>query len=170
MSFDFDLEAAINQIAALEDAITTPTPGIINAYTYGNNPTEIPDPLADLPAVVHIPLGPQTAAPGGQSGLLTLTGTYQLSYQIQSTILFLETVLKQYPAEEKASNLIWKEVCETFFNFANRETLVAAAVAHTYRFEFPARSYAVRPWPPLPTSTHFYWSLQYTHTFVFVGG
>jgi hypothetical protein len=170
MSWDFDLEAAINQIATFEDAITTPTPGVKNAYTYGNNPVEITDPTA-LPAVVHVPLGPQTAAPGSQPGLLALTGTYQLEYQIQSTMLILETVLDQYPGEESASNLFWKSVAEKFFNYDNRVTLVAQAGTnvHTYRLDFPARSYDVRPWPQAG-NVHFYWSLQYTHTFTFVGG
>ena len=170
MSFDFDLEAAINQIAALETAITTPTPGIINSYTYGNNPVEI-NAVADFPAIPHIPLGPVIEAGGQQQGLISTT-TYQLGYQIQSTALFVETVQDQYPAEETASNLFWKSICEVFFNHDNRVTLVTAAGTgcHSYRLEFPARSYNVRPWPPTPQSTHFYWSLQYTHIFTIVGG
>ncbi len=169
MSWVFDLAAAINQIATFEAAITTPSPGITNAYTYGNNPTEITD-VAALPAVVHIPMGPATAAPGSQHGLLTTPDTYQLQYQIESTLLILETVLDQYPGEESASNLFWKTVAEKFFNYDNRLTLSSQAVAHTYRLEFPVRSYDVRPWPPTQQATHFYWSLQYNHIFTFVGG
>jgi len=168
-TFSFDLEGAINSIASLEDAITTPTPGITNSYTYGNNPAEITDPAA-FPAIVHIPLGPTTEASGTQ-GLITHQ-TYQLAYSIQSTALFVETVGDAYPADETASNLFWKSISEVFFNQANRLTLVAAAGAgvHSYRCEFPARSYDVRRWPPVTQSTHSYWSLQYTHVFIFAGG
>ncbi len=168
-TFNFDLEGAINQIAAFEDAITTPTPGITNSYTYGNNPAEINAP-ADFPAIVHIPLGPINQATGPQT--LVTHQTYQLAYQIQSTALFVETVGNAYPADETASNLFWKSIAEVFFNQANRITLVSAAGTgvHSYRCEFPARSYDVRRWPPTQQSTHSYWSLQYTHTFVFTGG
>jgi len=169
MAFTFDLEAAINQIASLEDAISTPTPGITNSYTYGNNPVEITDVTA-FPAIVHIPLGPTTEAANPQNRITHQT--YQLGYQIQSTALLVESVKDQYPGDDTASNLFWKSIAEVFWNYDNRITLVSAAGAgvNTYRCEFPARSYQPRPWPPTPQANHFYWSLQYTHTFIFHGG
>jgi hypothetical protein len=168
MSWDFDLEAAINQIATFEDAITAPTPGITNSYTYGNNPVEITDVTA-LPAVVHVPLGPSSAG-GNPQGTLT-RDTYHLTYRVQSLLLTLEPVLDQYPGDETASNLFWKSVAEKFFNYDNRVTLVNAAGAppvHTYHLEFPARSYDVRAWPP--RSHKEYWSLEYIHVFTLAGG
>ena len=119
MAFDFDLEAAINAIATLEAAITTPTPGVTNAYTYGANPVEISD-LSALPAVVHIPEGVSTAVDGEQ-GTIT-RATYQMVYNIRSIMLVLQAVPDQYPADETASGLFWKSLTETFFNYDNRVT------------------------------------------------
>jgi len=169
MSWNFDLEAAINQIATFEQAITTPTPGIVNSFNYGLNPSEI-NAVTDLPAVVHIPLGPQLAAGGSPSGRLSGRSTFEAIYTVQSTMLLVQTVLGQYPAEESASNLFWKQVFDKFLNFDNQLTLATAADVHTYNIEFATPSYTVRPWPPVPNSTLFYWSLQYNHIFKFEGG
>lgn len=169
MSYDFDLEAAIDNIATLEAAIATPTPGVTNSYGYNSNPVEITD-LSALPAIVHVPLGPQTEGEGAVPGLMAVRGNYQLSYEIYSRLLVIEAVPDQYPADEGVANLFWKSVAETFFNYDNAVTLTNAASAHTYACIFPPQSYQPRRWPPVPTSTHWYWSLQYVHRFVFVGG
>ena len=167
MAFDFDLEAAINAIATLEAAITTPTPGVTNAYTYGANPVEISD-LSALPAVVHIPEGVSTAVDGEQ-GTIT-RATYQMVYNIRSIMLVLQAVPDQYPADETASGLFWKSLTETFFNYDNRVTLTSSANAHSYYCTFPARSYDIRAYPPLSGDYKLYWSYEYTHSFIFAGG
>jgi hypothetical protein len=56
MAFNFDLEAAVDAIAALEVAISTPTPGIITSYGYNSNPGEITD-VSLFPAIVHVNRG-----------------------------------------------------------------------------------------------------------------
>lgn len=162
MTFNFDLAAAINKIAELEAAITTPTPGITNAYTYGNNPSVIEDPTA-LPAVVHVPLGPRDVE------VLSNT-TWQCHYDLYSRVLFIESLANKYPSDESAANLIWKSVAETFLNDTNRRAICTASGALAYICMFDVNSYTVRPWPPMVDAPHAYWSLQYIHRFTVLGG
>lgn len=168
MSFDFNLEAAIDKIAELEDAIATPLPGVVTAYGYNENPAEITD-VSKLPAVVHVPLGPRTEGPGFQPGNIGY-GTYNLTFEIYSRLLIIEAVLDQYPADEAAASLFWQPVVETFFNVTNHVALCQASGAHTYACTFPEQAYKPRPWPPVPNAPRFYWSLQYVHRFTFTGG
>lgn len=170
MGFNFDLEAAIDQIATLEAAISLPTPGITNAYGYGSNPIIIDDPT-DLPAVVHVPMGPQYTTNPAQSGLVATRGAYQLSYQIRSIALLIEVVPKKYPDDENAVTGFWETIVEAFLSYTNRVTLTSATGAHTYNLSFPAQSYGVKEWPPAPIVPYkSYWGLEYIHTFIFIGG
>lgn len=173
MAFSFDLQAAINQIAILEDAIASPLPGVVTAYTYSQNPIEITNP-ALLPAVVHVPLGPRTPneAGGHIPGHLG-AGIYSLVYEIYSRLLIIEVVTGKYPADEAVANAFWEPVCETFFNRTNAVLLCNAAGADSYACVFPERSYGIRAWPPVDEpgqQIHRYWSLQYVHRFGFHGG
>ncbi len=167
MTFAFDVAAAVNAIAALEDAITTPTPGIANAYTYGNNPVEITDP-SDLPAVVHVVRGPLTIGGGGQPGLASFS-SHRLSYDIDSIALVMEIIPDEYPGDESAAATFWKSICEVFFDITNHSTLSAAANADDYFCYFGEQpSWQVRQWPtPSLEPMRWYWSLKYTHRFTF---
>lgn len=162
MSYSFDLAAAIDAIAALEDAIATPTPGITNAYGHGENPVAFIDPSA-LPAIVHLPRGPHTT-----DGLTR--DTWTIMYDVESYLLVIEAVPDQYPADDEVANLFWKPIVEAFLTDATRTSLVQSSGAHNYWPVFLPNSYAVRSWPPVPGSTNLYWSLMYTHRFLIYGG
>lgn len=162
MSWDFDLEAAINKIAELEAAIATPAPGIVTAFSYNANPTVITDP-ALLPAVVHVPQGPNNVQE-------LSTGAWSMYFEIYSRLLIVESIEGDYPADEAGASLFWQPVAETFLNRANRMALCAAAGALDYQPIFEGRSFAPRYWPPVEKAPNSYWSLQYTHRFLIYGG
>lgn len=163
MSFSFDVEAAVDAIAALEDAIATPTPGVTNAYTYGSNPVSFTAGSA-LPAVVHINRGPLTPS-------VQAFGQYDLYYDVESILLIMETLPDQYPGDEDESAKFWVSICDVFFSLTNQATLISSAGATGYEMLFNATpSFAVRPWPPAPSSPlKWFWSLQYTHRFYLEG-
>lgn len=164
MSYNFDLAAAINAIAALEDAITTPTPGIVTSYTYGANPVEFTA-GSQLPAIVHVPTGPVVDANSEQTH-----GNYKLYYDVYSLLLVIESVPDQYPADDGVANLFWKTIIETMLNNTTRRTLCTATGAFSYTCIFEPKSYDIRPWPPSPAAVNFFWSLLYTHRFTVWGG
>lgn len=164
MAFGFDLSGAIAQIAALEVAISTPGPGIVTSYGYGANPSSIP--LASLPAVVHVPLGPVAESEGIQSGL-SAYGTFTLAFDIYSLALIIESIPGKYPADEAASNLFWKPIAEAFFDLSNQATLASAASADNYTCIFDEQSYQPRTWPPIAGADNWFWSFQYIHRFMF---
>lgn len=166
MSYPFDLQAAITKISELEAALT----GITTSYGYNANPVEITD-FTKFPAVVHVPLGPRVG-PGTEasSGAMALGGLFHLSYEVYSLVLVIESVVDQYPADEGTANLLWKPICETFFNIETTRALCAATGAATYDCTFPEQSYQPRPWPPLPNAPHWYWSFKYVHRFGVFGG
>jgi hypothetical protein len=165
VSLAFDLAAAINKIAELEAAIAGPTPGIVTAYGYNANPTIITSP-ALLPAIVHVPMGPVIPDPPGEYS----HGLWQVQYHLYSRALLIQSVPDKSPGDDAAANLFWQPLAEAFLNDANRRDLCTAAGAEVYACSFGVSSYAVRPWPPVVDSPHFYWSLQYTHIFTMFGG
>lgn len=168
MAFNFDLEDAIDKIAQIEDAITTPSPGIVTAYGFGDNPASIDSP-ALLPAVVHIPMGPATV--GGEAdtpGRLTFA-RHRLSYDVVSLVLISEVIPDVYPSDEQAASLFWKPICEAFFNKTNIDALIAAAACTSYGCILDSPCYGVRAWPPAPAEPlHYYYSYRYTHRFIFM--
>jgi hypothetical protein len=164
MSYSFDLAGAINAIAAIEDAITTPTPGIVTSYTYGANPGEFTAP-SQLPAIVHVPTGPVV-----QIGAELSRGQYQIYYDVYSLLLAIEAVPNQYPADETAVTLFWKSILEALLSDSTRSTICTASGAFAYTCIFEPNSYAIRAWPPIGPAPNFYWSLQYTHRFWIIGG
>jgi hypothetical protein len=170
MAFTFDVSTALNAIATLEDAIATPTPGVTNAYTYGNNPVEITDPSA-LPAVVHINKGPFTPGEGGRPAQLSF-GSFQLGYDIESLLFILEVIPDGYPSDESNSAEWWLQIAKVFMNSTNEASLISSASAYNYVCLFLDQpSFGVRPWPPPPAvPLHWYWSLSYTHRFLFTDG
>ncbi len=163
ITYNLNIEAAIDAIATLEDAITTPTPGITTAYGFGENPSSISAPSL-LPAVVHINRGPVTV----DTNPATLKGVYYIQYDIESILLAIEASPDQYPADEAATSKFWKSVCETFFDGANQSSLATSAGARYYRCLFlNSPSWTVRQWPPQPAEAlNWYWSLSYTHRFI----
>lgn len=169
MGYPFNLEAAIDAIAALERAMPAPAGlAAISATDYGQNPPEIGGP-DELPLVVHLPLGPNTAEGGAIPGLVA-TGQYALSYDIASLLLIIEAIPGGYPEDEAAASPYWLPVCQTFFNRANAISLATAAGALSYACVFPENSYQIRAWPPLSDSPAHFWSIRYTHRFTFYGG
>lgn len=164
MSYDFDLAAAINGIAALEDAITLPAPGIVASYTYGANPV-IFAAGSQLPAIVHVPLGPVAEA----SSEIT-HGSYSLYYDIYSRLLIVEAVPDQYPGDDSGAALFWKSIMGKLLTNATRLTLCTATGAFSYACIFQPGSYGVRPWPPVEAAQNHFWSLEYTHRFTIIGG
>lgn len=167
MAFSFDVSTALNAIATLEAAISTPSPGITNAYTYGNNPVEITDPSV-LPAVVHINKGPVTLG-GLPFPAQRSYGKHYLAYDIESQLLILETIPDGYPADESATAEYWISIAQTFMNDTNEASLMLDTGADGYSCLFLSQpSFTVRPWPPPPSPpVHWYWSLSYTHRFEF---
>jgi hypothetical protein len=164
VAFGFDLEAAIDQIATLEVAISTPGPGIVTAYGYGENPSSVP--LSALPAIVHVPLGPTSEFLDIQSGLASY-GSFGLSFDIYSRALIIEAIPGKYPSDDEAANLFWEPIAETFFSLTNHAALASAANADNYTCIFDEQSYQPRIWPPIPGSDKWYWSFQYIHRFMF---
>ena len=154
-----NLQTTINAIAAIEAAITTPTPGIVTSYTYGNNPVEITNP-ALLPAIVHIERGPQTIyGIGGTVGR-------NFYYEIDSLALLIEALPDGYPADSAAVAQLWQSIAAAFTNELNRDKLADAAECPEYACVFQPQSYRLRRWPPEPMNDYrVYWSLLYTHRF-----
>jgi hypothetical protein len=168
LSFPFDLEAAIDTIATLEQAITTPSPGIVTSYGYNSNPSEITDPSV-FPAVVHVSRGPFN--PDGVPSDLRITpGGYYVAYDIDSIAMILEVTPEQYPGDEGASNLFWKSILETFLNATNKRSLAEDTGASEYRFILGDPTYGIVSWPPVTPPLHRYWGYTYTHRFLFYGG
>jgi hypothetical protein len=164
MAYTFDLAAAVNTLAALEDAITTPSPGIVTSYTWGANPSEFTA-GSQLPAIVHVPLGPV----GEVSSELT-HGSYVIYYEVYSRLLIVEAVPDQYPGDESGAALFWKSIMDKLLTNSTRLSLCAASGAFSYALIFQPRSYAIRPWPPVENAPAHFWSLEYTHRFTVIGG
>lgn len=164
MSYSFDLSAAINAIAAIEDAIASPTPGIVKSYTYGANPVEFTA-GSQLPAIVHIPTGP-VVEPASEYA----TQVFAFYYEIISRLLIVEAVQDQYPADEGGAALFWKTIIEALLTDTTRRTLCSASGAFSYSVVFQSRSYGIRPWPPIENAPSRFWSLEYTHRFTIQGG
>jgi hypothetical protein len=164
MAYNFDLAAAINALAALEDAITTPSPGIVTSYTWGANPGEFTA-GSQLPAIVHIPTGPVAEV----SSEIT-HGSYNVYYEVLSRLLIVEAVPDQYPGDESGAALFWKSIMEKLLTNTARTILCTASGAFSYALQFQPRSYAIRPWPPVENAPSHFWSLEYSNRFTVIGG
>jgi len=168
MAFGFDLEAAIDAIATLELAISTPTPGITTAYGYNSNPGEITD-VSLFPAVVHVNRG-FVSPEGGFPDMRMVPGGYYAGYDVDSIAMIIEVVPEQFPGDEGTANLFWKSILETFLNLTNKTSLATDSGADEYRF-IPGRpSYGLVSWPPVQPPLRRYWGFTYTHRFIFFGG
>ncbi len=168
MAFNFDLEAAINAIAALELAISTPTPGITTAYGYNSNPGEITD-VALFPAVVHVNRG-EIIPDGGFPDARMVKGGYYIGYDVDSIAMIIEVVPEQFPGAEGTANLFWKSFADTFHNETNKRSLATNSKADEYRFIPGSPSYGLVSWPPVQPPLRQYWGYTYTHRFLFFGG
>ena len=167
MAFGFDLEAAIDAIAVIERAITTPTPGITTSYGYNSNPGEITD-VSLFPAVVHVNRG---AVPpdGGFADMRMTTSGYYVAYDVDSIAMIIEIVPQQYPADEGTANLFWKSITEAFLNATSKRSLAEDSGADEYRFVLGSPSYGVVSWPLVQPPQKQYWGYTYTHRFLFFG-
>lgn len=168
MAFGFDLEAAVNAIAALEAAIATPPPGITTSYGYNSNPGEITD-VSVFPAIVHANRG-FVSPEGGFVDMQVTRGGYYVAYDVDSIAMIIEVVPKQYPGDEGTANLFWKSILETFLNLTNKTSLASDTGAGEYRFIPGTPSYGIVSWPPVVPPLRRYWGYTYTHRFIFFGG
>lgn len=168
MAFDFDLEAAINAIAALELAIATPAPGIITSYGYNSNPGEITN-VSLFPAVVHVNRG-FIVPDGGFPDMRMVPGGYYTGYDIDSVVMIVETVPGQFPGDEGTANLFWKPILETFLSLTSKTSLAQDSGADEYRFIPGSPSYGLVSWPQIQPPLRQYWGFTYTHRFLFFGG
>lgn len=168
MAFDFDLEAAIDAIAALELAISTPEPGITTSFGYNSNPNEITD-VSLFPAVVHVSRG-FVAPDGGFPDMRIVTGGYWVGYDVDSVAMIIEIVPEQYPGDEGTANLFWKSILETFLSLSSKTSLATDSAADEYRFIPGSPSYGLVSWPPVQPPIRQYWGFTYTHRFLFFGG
>lgn len=168
MAFGFDLEAAVNAIAALELAIATPTPGITTSYGYNSNPNEITN-VSVFPAVVHVHRG-EVIPEGGFPDARITKGGYYIAYDIDSVVMVIEVVPGQFPGDEGVANLFWKSFAETFHNETNKRSLATNSGADEYRFIPGTPSYGLVSWPQIVPPLRQYWGYTYTHRFIFFGG
>jgi hypothetical protein len=168
MAFNFVLEAAINAIATLELAISTPTPGIVTAYGYNSNPGEISD-VSLFPAVVHVNRG-FVSPEGGSPDMGKVPGGYYVGYDVDSIAMIIEVVPEQFPGDEGTANLFWKSILETFLNLTNKTSLATSSGADEYLFFPGSPSYGLVSWPPVQPPLRRYWGYTYTHRFLFFGG
>ncbi len=168
MAFNFDLEAAIDAIAALEAAISTPTPGITTSFGYKSNPSEITD-VSLFPAIVHVNRG-FVAPDGGFPDMRMVPGGYWAGYDVDSIAMIIEIVPEQYPGDEGDANLFWKSFLETFLSLTSKTSLAADSGADEYRFIPGSPSYGPVSWPPVQPPVRQYWGYIYTHRFLFFGG
>lgn len=168
MAFGFDLEAAVDAIAAIELAISTPTPGVTTAYGYNSNPAEITN-VALFPAVVHNNRGALNP-PGGFDDMRMTPGGYYVGYDIDSILMVVEVVPEQFPSDEGAANLFWKSIAEAFQNPTVKRSLATDTGADEYRFIWGSPSYGIVSWPPVQPPIRRYWGYTYTHRFLFYGG
>ncbi len=167
MSYVFDLEAAVNEIAAMEAEITTPLPGIVTAYAYGLN--DLQPAAADLPAALHLEFGPNTQGGRWSDGPLT-TSAFSITQTIQTRLLLYEVIADEPEVEVKTLlNDLWKPIVDKFFSVAALARLTAASSALDYSFQLPAPSFARVHWPYNSEVYKVYWILQYDHLFRAVG-
>jgi hypothetical protein len=168
MAFGFDLEIAINAIAALEVAISTPDSGITTSFGYNANPNEITD-VSLFPAIVHVNRG-FVPPEGGPPDMRIVPGGYYVGFDVDSVAMIIEMVPEQYPGDEGTANLFWKSILETFLNQTNKTSLAADSGADEYRFIPGSPSYGLVSWPPVSPPINQYWGFTYTHRFLFFGG
>lgn len=168
MAFGFDLEAAVNAVAILERAISTPTPGITTSYGFNANPGEITD-VSLFPAIVHVNRG-FVVPDGGFPDMQVTRGGYYVGYDVDSIAMIIEVVPEQYPGDEGTANLFWKSIAETFLNLTNKTSLATDSGADEYRFISGGPSYGLVTWPLMQPPLRQYWGYTYTHRFLFFGG
>ena len=167
MTFNFDLEAATNEIAAMELEITLPAPGIVNAYDFGLNDLK-PDPI-DLPAALHLELGVNSDGGPWSDGPLTLD-TFSITHIVQSRLLLYEIIADEPEVVSRTLlNDLWRPVLEKFNSFDAIERLTAASGALDYRVLIPSPSFLRVAWPYNAELVKVYWAMQYDHYFRIVG-
>ncbi len=167
MTFNFDLVAATDEIAAMELEITTPVPGIVSSYDYGKNKLK---PVAvDLPAALHLEFGANTDGGPWTDGPLT-TISFSITHIIQTRLLLYEIIADEPELESRnLLNDLWKPIVDKFNSKDAIARLTAASGALDYRFLMPNPSFVRVPWPYQAELVKVYWALQYDHFFRVVG-
>lgn len=163
MTYNFDVEAATNELADMEREIIAPAPGVITAYDFGENNFS-PSP-GDLPAAIHLEMGPNTASDIWLGGPLT-TDSFSMSFLISSRLLLYEIVADE--AEKVSRDLLrdlWGPIVSKFLLVSSIQRLTAASDAIDYRFQMANPSFVRMPWPYASELVKVYWALQYDHFF-----
>lgn len=173
MAFNFDLEAATNQIATIERTMlaTLPSAGTLaptTVYDHLQSPGIVPD--ADLPAIVHVPHFPGPAD-GVPSGARTAHNLYSAQQTVDSLFLILEALPEQNQFQDAFGIAVSfaTEYYNAFLNDTAKGTLIQASNAQDYQLRFPDGNLtlAIRTWPPVSPgqAQKQYWSYMFNHYF-----
>jgi hypothetical protein len=185
MTFEFDVEAAVDAIAAREETIIdvqipasispdTPTLSISESFTYGQTPTQVD--LSSGPVVTHIqiPSSPDTAPPDGQVAV----GNFQAAMTIRSHFL----IVLDKPDQDGQYNLaqgiglaFWKPIIETFRSRDAQFELAEAAGAGVLAYELRSLIdplFGPIPWAPvsITLAQNKFWAFVMDHYFLYEGG
>lgn len=182
MTFTFDVEAAVDAIAAREETIvdvqipasisaSAPTLSIAESFTYGQTPTEVD--LSSGPVVTHtqIPGSPDTAPPSGQVAV----GNFQATMRVRSFFLIVKDGPNEYNLAQGIGLAFWKPINETFKSKDAQFELAEAAGAGVLAYELRE---AVDPtfgpisWAPVSISLaqDKFWAFVLDHYFLYEGG
>ena len=182
MTFEFDVEAAVNAIAAREETIvdvqipasisaSAPTLSIAESFGYGLTPTEVD--LSSGPVVTHIqiPSSPDTTAPSGQVAV----ANFQAAMTIRSHFLIVPDKPDQYNLAQGIGIAFWKPIIETFRSRDAQFELAEAAGAGVLAYEFRSLIdplFGPFSWAPVPINLAQgkFWAIVMDHWFLYEGG
>ena len=182
MTFEFDVEAAVDAIAVREETIvdvqipasispSAPTLSISESFTYGQTPTEVD--LSSGPVVTHvqIPSSPDTTPPGGQVAV----ANFQAAMTVRSFFLIVLDRPDQYNLAQGIGLAFWKPIIETFRSRDAQYELAQAAGAGVLAYELRAvidPLFGPMPWAPvsITIAQDKYWAYALDHYFLYEGG
>ncbi len=182
MTFTFDVEAAVDAIAAREETIvdvqipasisaSAPTLSIAESFGYGLTPTEID--LSNGPVVTHeqIPSSPDTAPPGGQVAV----ANFQAAMTVRSFFLIVQDKPDQYNLAQGIGLAFWQPIIETFRSRDAQFELAEAAGAGVLAYELRSvidPLFGPLPWAPVSISLaqDKFWAFVLDHYFLYEGG
>lgn len=182
MTFAFDVEAAVNAIAAREETITgvqipasidptTPTLSIAESFTYGQTPTQVD--ISSGPVVTHIqiPSSPDTTPPSGQVAV----ANFQAAMTVRSHFLIVPGRPEQYNLAQGIGLAFWDPIIETFRSRDAQFELAQAAGAGVLAYEFRSvidPLFGPLPWAPvtIDLAQDKFWAIVMDHYFLYEGG
>lgn len=182
MTFVFDVEAAVNAIAAREETIvdvqipasisaSAPTLSIADSFGYGLTPTQVD--LSSGPVVTHeqIPSSPDTTPPSGQVAV----GNFQAAMTVRSFFLIVQDKPDQYNLAQGIGIAFWQPIVETFRSRTAQFELAEAAGAGVLAYEFRSvidPLFGPLPWAPvsIDLAQDKFWAFVMDHYFLYEGG